>query len=242
MNQSGFEAKFTQFARNRATGADDGSTKRRKRRLSSGAPAAAAKGNYSKSRLVKISTLDIISRNIGTAIQLDLGQEEERTDEPPLAQIRDSGSQQMDLNSEVSSAREERAESCPTEASPSTIEPEHASNQKQTSRKQSAMKGPLSSAEQVHWYSAYNNCYFAQIVEETLLDTGTLLYVPLFQESSGSQCSQCGKVLYDKHCLRRHEASVHQKVKPFPCPHCTKRFSGRSDLAAHVTTVHQREK
>ena len=112
MNQSGFEAKFTQFARNRATGADDGSTKRRKRRLSSGAPAAAAKGNDSKSRLVKNSTLDIISRNIGTAIQLDLGQEEERTDEPPLAQIRDSGSQQMDLNSEVSSAREERAESC----------------------------------------------------------------------------------------------------------------------------------
>lgn len=60
--------------------------------------------------------------------------------------------------------------------------------------------------------------------------------------SSSSQCSQCGKVLYDRHCLRRHEAAVHQGLRPHPCPHCSRGFAGRTDLAAHISSVHQRNK
>jgi hypothetical protein len=62
------------------------------------------------------------------------------------------------------------------------------------------------------------------------------------QEVKSWQCSQCGKVLCDLYGLKRHEAAVHFKLRPFPCQRCTKTFATRGDLNAHQTTVHQNVK
>jgi hypothetical protein len=55
-------------------------------------------------------------------------------------------------------------------------------------------------------------------------------------------CSICGKTLYDKHSLKKHQDVVHFNIRPHGCPVCQKRFSVANDLRDHVAAVHAKEK
>lgn len=56
------------------------------------------------------------------------------------------------------------------------------------------------------------------------------------------QCLICGKVLCDKHSLKKHADAVHFNIRRYPCDFCQKRFSIRNDLRDHVQAVHNKVK
>ena len=48
--------------------------------------------------------------------------------------------------------------------------------------------------------------------------------------------------LYNISTLRRHQKSVHDKIKSFECQLCQKKFGLSAYLRKHITTVHQKIK
>lgn len=58
--------------------------------------------------------------------------------------------------------------------------------------------------------------------------------------NSGYTCDQCGKKYNQKHLLRDHIVSVHDKVKNFVCTYdgCTKRYFTVNHLSHHVKAIH----
>ena len=56
------------------------------------------------------------------------------------------------------------------------------------------------------------------------------------------QCSICGKKLYDRHSLKKHQDLVHFNIRNFACALCPKRFGVAAELKDHVTTVHDKIK
>ena len=56
------------------------------------------------------------------------------------------------------------------------------------------------------------------------------------------QCSICGKQLYDRHSLKKHQDLVHFNIRKFACDQCPKRFGMPADLKDHVTNVHDKIK
>ena len=56
------------------------------------------------------------------------------------------------------------------------------------------------------------------------------------------QCSICGKKLYDRHSLKKHQDLVHFNIRNFACDQCPKRFGIASNLKDHVTNVHDKIK
>ena len=56
------------------------------------------------------------------------------------------------------------------------------------------------------------------------------------------QCSICGKKLYDRHSLKKHQDLVHFNIRNFACDRCPKRFGIAADLKEHVTSVHDKIK
>lgn len=58
---------------------------------------------------------------------------------------------------------------------------------------------------------------------------------------SSAKCNVCDKNFYDISSLNKHVKSVHMDYKPFPCPHCDRRFSEKKTLAEHVR-VHTGER
>ena len=51
-------------------------------------------------------------------------------------------------------------------------------------------------------------------------------------------CDICSKTYKFKRILKRHIASVHEKVK-YPCNQCDKHFTQRGDVKRHVESVHE---
>ena len=56
------------------------------------------------------------------------------------------------------------------------------------------------------------------------------------------KCQICGKILCDRHSLKKHEDAVHFNIRNHGCEFCPKRFSVRNDLNDHVTAVHSKVK
>lgn len=170
------------------------------------------------SQLVQIrnSTLDIISRNIDISNNLDVTSQS-------------AYQQKEEENGGVGPPYHQEASGImvPGDLRQPPVEPD-SDHETRTS----AQSAPQASGEQ----------------DELLAVTGQEGSVTALQGSlepkvsESSQCPECGKVLYDSYCLRRHEAAVHQKLRPFPCHTCAKSFFSRRDLAAHVGAVHQPEK
>jgi len=59
---------------------------------------------------------------------------------------------------------------------------------------------------------------------------------------NNTQCTTCGKILYDKHSLRKHESAVHLKIRLHPCELCSKRFALKNDLRDHIQAIHEKVK
>jgi len=55
-------------------------------------------------------------------------------------------------------------------------------------------------------------------------------------------CSQCAYKASEKVNLMQHQRSVHLKEKPFSCPHCPYRTSNKWHLKQHEQSVHLKEK
>ncbi|WAR25448.1 ZFP26-like protein, partial [Mya arenaria] len=54
-------------------------------------------------------------------------------------------------------------------------------------------------------------------------------------------CNVCDRKFYDYSSLHKHVKSVHMGYRPFPCPHCERRFPERKGLAEHIR-VHTGER
>ena len=52
---------------------------------------------------------------------------------------------------------------------------------------------------------------------------------------SEHQCNICGQILSTADTLRKHQATVHDKERPFSCSHCHKTFSQKAHLQEHET-------
>lgn len=65
---------------------------------------------------------------------------------------------------------------------------------------------------------------------------------PLEKKPKSRQCSICGKTLYDRRSLKKHQYLVHFNIRNFACDQCPKRFGIAADLKDHVTTVHDKIK
>ena len=55
-------------------------------------------------------------------------------------------------------------------------------------------------------------------------------------------CPKCPSMFKSRGDLRRHKATIHDKVKPFECDKCGATFGHRGHLNRHVKTVHLRER
>ena len=64
----------------------------------------------------------------------------------------------------------------------------------------------------------------------------------LEKKPKSRQCSICGKTLYDRRSLKKHQYLVHFNIRNFACDQCPKRFGIAADLKDHVTTVHDKIK
>ena len=49
-----------------------------------------------------------------------------------------------------------------------------------------------------------------------------------------SQCNVCNKTFPQKSALNRHIREVHDKVKPFECPHCPNKAGTNSNIKQHI--------
>eukprot|EP01083_Nonionella_stella_P293703 998876_1 len=55
------------------------------------------------------------------------------------------------------------------------------------------------------------------------------------RNSTGFQCTRCDKKCMSFGSLNKHIQCVHLNLKPFQCPHCSKRFFKRPGLTCHLT-------
>ena len=53
-----------------------------------------------------------------------------------------------------------------------------------------------------------------------------------------NQCHSCGAVFASASKCRRHDRSVHMRLKPFSCEQCSAAFSAANHLKKHVDAVH----
>eukprot|EP00170_Pyropia_yezoensis_P010142 contig_46343_g10180 len=58
-------------------------------------------------------------------------------------------------------------------------------------------------------------------------------------QSEPFQCDQCGVPFGRKFDLKRHTASVHDRVRAFVCPRCHQRFAQKTNMMRHVERVHR---
>ena len=52
----------------------------------------------------------------------------------------------------------------------------------------------------------------------------------------------CSAEFQQRSDLRRHIASVHEKIKPHKCPTCGKQFKFKFNMVTHISTVHEGKK
>jgi hypothetical protein len=53
-----------------------------------------------------------------------------------------------------------------------------------------------------------------------------------------AKCDFCSKNFSSKHYLKAHIDSVHHQLNNFQCPHCPRKLGSRSSLNHHVQTIH----
>ena len=88
------------------------------------------------------------------------------------------------------------------------------------------------------------NIFDAHIkIEEDITFSSNNEEIILAEESkslfkSTLECEQCQKTFTEKYKLRRHQDTVHLKLKPYKCDHCGKCFGERYSLTKHIKNVH----
>ena len=55
------------------------------------------------------------------------------------------------------------------------------------------------------------------------------------------RCELCGKNFTKQSRLTAHIDSIHNNIRPFPCPHCDKAFKARLHLENHMLQVRYQE-
>uniref|UniRef100_A0A096LV76 Histone-lysine N-methyltransferase PRDM9-like n=1 Tax=Poecilia formosa TaxID=48698 RepID=A0A096LV76_POEFO len=62
--------------------------------------------------------------------------------------------------------------------------------------------------------------------------------VDVYVETQQLDCSVCGKSFTNEAHLKKHEAAVHEKLRPYVCSVCLKCFGQYNDLARHLQSHH----
>ncbi|XP_014886812.1 histone-lysine N-methyltransferase PRDM9-like isoform X2 [Poecilia latipinna] len=65
--------------------------------------------------------------------------------------------------------------------------------------------------------------------------------VDVYVEMQQLDCSVCGKSFTNEAHLKKHEAAVHEKLRPYVCSVCLKCFGQYNDLARHLQSHHKNE-
>uniref|UniRef100_A0A096LR83 Histone-lysine N-methyltransferase PRDM9-like n=1 Tax=Poecilia formosa TaxID=48698 RepID=A0A096LR83_POEFO len=65
--------------------------------------------------------------------------------------------------------------------------------------------------------------------------------VDVYVETQQLDCSVCGKSFTNEAHLKKHEAAVHEKLRPYVCSVCLKCFGQYNDLARHLQSHHKNE-
>lgn len=92
------------------------------------------------------------------------------------------------------------------------------------------------------------------IIKEEIVDCGDkVLKLPAsstrtrqrhkVDDADDSRCKICSKTFSMRANMLKHYMTVHEGLKPFPCPHptCGKRFGQKGSLKLHTRSVHDKE-
>ena len=61
--------------------------------------------------------------------------------------------------------------------------------------------------------------------------------IKLIASENANFCSDCGKTFSTSGNLRNHILTIHENLRPFKCPNCSKSYSLESRLLVH-TRIH----